>query len=169
MSKPNSNHFLGTKGQRIYKYLAPSIQRILITSWAKETATFLVAKSKRKRDNFKTACLAVDEKTGNLYFGRNGGINKDATNADINEVLVGNNKKAGILPIKSLNAYPTPWNCAETHAINQALNDGAKLENIHIFTIDTTTNGLGKAKKSCINCTTAYKGRIKKNNTGWFN
>lgn len=167
MSKASSNQFSGTRGQKIVKGLSPSNQKTQLLSWACQTATYLASKSNRKRDNFKTACVAFDEETGKLYFGRNGGINKDASNVDKNDVLFGNGNKPGILPSKSLNGYPTSWNCAETHAINQALNAGAKLENLHIYTIDTTKSGFGKDKKSCINCTTAYKGRIKKNNTGW--
>ena len=73
-----------------------------------------------------------------------------------------------ILPQKSLNDYPTSWNCAETDAINNALHDGAKLKNLHIYTIDTSPRRFGDDKPSCKNCTFAYKGRIKKNNTGWF-
>lgn len=167
MSKAISNQFTGTKGQKIAKGLSPANQKKQLLSWAKATADYLATKSNRKRDSFKTACVAFDEETGNLYFGRNGGINKDASNTIKNNILFGDDNQAGILPIKPLNGYPTSWNCAETDAINQALNAGAKLKNIHLYTIDTTKNGFGKDKKSCINCTTAYKGRIKKNNTGW--
>lgn len=165
MSKSSSNQFAGTRGQKIAQGLVPSNQKEKVVSWAKATAEFLSNKSKRQRENFKAACVAFDEATGNLYFGRNGGINKSASNVDKNDILFGKN---GILPNKSLNGYPTPWNCAETDAINKALNAGAKLENIHIYTINTTKNDFGKDKKSCLNCKTAYKGRIKKNNTGWI-
>lgn len=164
MSKSSSNQFVGTRGQRISQGLVPSNQKAKVTSWAKATADYLAGKSKTQRDKFKTACVAFDEKTGNLYFGRNGGINKDASNVVKNDILFGKN---GILPGKSLNGYPTPWNCAETDAINKALNAGAKLENIHIYTISTSKTNFGKDRASCINCKTAYYGRIKRNNTGW--
>ena len=58
-------------------------------------------------------------------------------------------------------------NCAEIHAINKALNDGAKLEKLKLYTIHTTRNNFGKPKKACENCTYALKGKIKKNYSGW--
>jgi hypothetical protein len=167
MSKGNSHQFSGTKGEKIAQGIVPENQHKMVTSWAQDLASELEGQSKRKRDGFKTACVAFDEETGELYYGRNGGINRDASNVTKNPVLFGDSKHEGILPSKSLNAYPTSWNCAETDAINKALNSGAKLENIHIYTISTTKRGFGSDKESCINCKTAYKGRIKKNNTGW--
>lgn len=62
--------------------------------------------------------------------------------------------------------YPV-GNCAEVDAINQALNSGAKLENITIYTIHTTKGHVGRRKEACENCTFAFKGKIKKNHTGW--
>lgn len=62
--------------------------------------------------------------------------------------------------------YPV-GNCAEVDAINQALNSGAKLENITIYTIHTTKGNVGRRKEACENCTFAFKGKIKKNHTGW--
>lgn len=165
MSKNSSGLFSGTKGSRIAQSVKPSYQRERVTSWAQREADSLANVSKRQRDKFKTACIAVDEETGNLYFGRNGGIDKN--NSTHNPLLFGDSTHKGVLPDKSLNNYPSPWNCAESDAINNALNSGAKLENIHIYTIDTTKNNFGKDKPSCANCTAAYKGRIRRNNTGW--
>ena len=167
MSKASSHQFTGTKGQRIAQGIVPSNQKEKVISWAKAMANYLQSKSKRKRDNFKTACVVFDEATGKLYFGRNKGINLDASNVEKNTKLFGDSTHKGILPYKSLNGYPTPWNCAETDAINQALNDKAKLSNLHLYTINTTPDNFGKDKKSCANCTYAYKKRVKKNNTGW--
>ncbi|WP_288886038.1 hypothetical protein [uncultured Eubacterium sp.] len=167
MSKSNSNHFSNTRGKRISQGIIPSNQKKRVIDWARKVAAALDMKSKRQRDKFKSACIVFDEKTGNVYFGRNGGIDKTASNTTKNPILFGNSTTKGILPKESLNNYPTPWNCAETDAINKALNSGAKLENLHIFTIDTTKKNFGKDKASCINCTIAYKGRIKKNNSGW--
>ncbi len=64
------------------------------------------------------------------------------------------------LVCQSLNKYPTSWNCAETDEINNAMHDGAKMQNLHIYTIDTSSERFGKDKSSCANCTRAYKGRI---------
>lgn len=73
---------------------------------------------------------------------------------------------SGLLPPRSLNKYAL-GNCAEVDGINDALNDGAKLENLHIYTIHTTRGRMGEEKIACENCTYAFKGRIKRNNTGW--
>ena len=81
-------------------------------------------------------------------------------------ILFGDSSQEGILPKKSLNQYEV-GNCAEVHAINQSLNAGAKLENLHITTIHTTKGSMGKAKEACENCTFAFKGKVKHNNTGW--
>ena len=161
MSKSSSHQFSGTKGERIAQGRIPANQKKQLTDWANDVVARMGENvSKRKRDKFNTACVAFDETTGKLYFGRNGGV--DRFGPDLHPDI----KKA--LPDKSLNKYPTSWNCAETDAINNALHDGAKMQNLHIYTIDTSSGRFGKDKSSCANCTRAYKGRIKKNNTGWF-
>ena len=165
MSKGISGLFHGTHGEKVANAIKTSVQKDAVTSWSEHTAERLAETSKRQRDKFRTACVAVDEETGKMYFRRNGGI--DRNHARHNPVLFGNDGHPGILPRQSLNAYPTPWNCAESDAINAALNAGARLENIHIYTIGTGKKDFGKPKPSCLNCTSAYKGRIRRNNTGW--
>lgn len=170
MSKPRSYLFSGTAGAKIASYTQPIVQKELVTTWATAEAQRLTKISKRQRDKFKTACIAVDEETGNRFYGRNAGIDRNGINQDgqkLHKLLVGSKDTSGILPAVSLNAYPTVLNCAETDAINKALHAGAKLENIHIYTIDTTQSSFGKDKTSCLNCTAAYKNHIKRNNTGW--
>ena len=164
MSKDLSRLFSGTHGEKIALAIKPSVQRNAVTKWADKTSAELAAVSNRQRDKFKTACVAVDEETGEMYFGRNGGINRNGEG--IHPEL------KSVLPEKPLNGYPTPWNCAESDAINRALHAGASLKNIHIYTISTAIRGSGNskygyAKKSCENCTAAFKGRIRRNNTGW--
>jgi hypothetical protein len=164
MSKGLSYLFNGTRGERQARAIMPSSQRNAVLNWANRLSAELSAKSKRQRDKFKTACVAVDDRTGNMYFGRNGGIGRDG--AGLHPTL----KK--ILPKVPLNNYPTPWNCAESDAINKALHAGAILSDIHIYTISTALHGsgdnkYGNGKKSCENCTAAFKGRIRRNNTGW--
>lgn len=161
MSKNSSNLFVGTKGARLAKAITPSVQRSLVRSWAEKEALRLEKISKRQREKFKTACVAVDENTGRFYYGKNGGINRNGD--DLHPIL------KTLLPSNSLNGYPTPWNCAESHAINQALHAGANISNLHIYTIGTTKNDFGSDKVSCANCTAAYKGKVRRNNTGWIN
>lgn len=62
--------------------------------------------------------------------------------------------------------YPV-GNCAEADAINQALNAGARIENLHLTTIHTTKSQFGNYKESCENCRFAFKGKVKANYSGW--
>lgn len=164
MSKGLSHLFRGTNGERAAQAVMPSIQRDALLKWANQEARKLSAKSKRQRDKFRTACVAIDDKTGFMYFGRNGGISRSGFG--LHPAL------KDILPTESLNDYPTPWNCAESDAINQALHAGARISDIHIYTVSTALRGKGNNeyghdKRSCKNCTAAFRGRIRRNNTGW--
>lgn len=160
MSKSHSGLFRGTKGDRIAQKPDPRELKKAVVAWAEEVVRRMPKDiSKKKRDRFNTACVVFDETTGKLYFGRNGGI--EQSQSPLHPTL----KK--ILPSKSLNNYFPPWNCAESDAINQALHDGSKLKNMHIYVIDSSRNRMGKDKKSCKNCTDAFKERINKNYTGW--
>ena len=161
MSKSDSHQFTGTMGQKIEQGMKPENLKKQLVSWAEEVVSRMHRSvSKRKRDKFNTACVVFDEMTGKLYFGRNGGIDK------FGDTLHPTLKR--ILPKKSLNGLPTPWNCAEADAINQALRDGVELSHMRIYTISTRPLSMGKAKKSCENCTYAYKGKIKENYTRWI-
>ncbi|MDO4633902.1 MAG: YwqJ-related putative deaminase [Eubacteriales bacterium] len=161
MSKASSHQFSGTKGERIAQGKIPENQKKQVVAWAQDVISRMGENvSKRKREKFNTACVAFDESTGQLYFGRNGGI--DRFGPDLHPAI------KSILPPQSLTRVPTSWNCAETDAINNALHAGASLENLHIYTINTLPRYFGSDNASCENCTYMYKGRIKKNNTGWF-
>lgn len=87
-------------------------------------------------------------------------------------ILLGDKTHEGILPKVKLNRYPLS-NCAEVDAINNALNAGAKLENLHMSTLDVSRKNIRShciiEKCDCKNCVAAFKGKIKKNNTGWEN
>lgn len=120
--------------------------------------------SKRQRDKFNTATVVYDESTGKYYNGRNHGIEIDHDKK--NTLLFGDKSHPGLLPKESLNNL-TVGNCAEIHAVNKALNDGASLSDLTMYTIHTTKNSFGKAKEACKNCTYALKGNIKTNYTGW--
>lgn len=160
MSKSHSGLFRGTKGDRIARKPDPRILKKAVVAWAEEVVRKMPKDvSKRERNSFNTACVVYDEETGKYYFGRNGGIAKSKTplHHTIKELL----------PEKSLTNVPSPSNCAETDAINQALHDGARLENIHMYVIDTKPGSMGEEKKSCKNCTHAYKGRVSENYSGW--
>ncbi len=163
MSKDYSGLFNGTSGAKysemsrtnavIKKY---SKQRV--KDWAKKQFKTLPNNIKKKMN---TATVVYDEKTGKYYYGRNGATYEDGYIK--NSKLFGEN---GILPKESLNGYKV-GNCAEVDAINQALNDGADLKNLHMTTIHTTKSSFGKNKEACENCTATFKGKIKQNYTGW--
>lgn len=164
MSKDSSGLFSGTSGAKssssgrsnavIKKY---SKQRV--KDWAKSEQKRLTG---RKKKDFNTACVVYDETTGKYYYGRNGGF-KDP-GYEKNPKLFG---PKGLLPKKSKNSYEV-GNCAEVDAINKALNDGAKLSNLHMTTIHVTNKGFGKNKPACENCKATFKGKVKQNYTGWI-
>ena len=132
-----------------------------VTSWALKKKDTLTGKQKR---GFNTACVAVDTKTGAVYYGRNNGIASEGQAK--NPLLFGGGSEAGILPNPSLNNYSV-GNCAEAHAINTALNAGASIENLQLMTIHVTKSKFGKQKCACENCTEAFKGRVAENYSGW--
>lgn len=170
MNKATSDLFQGTIGHKnrnnaeIEKNNATQNRRHVVL-WAQEKVKELANISNRQREKFNTASVAYDESTGKYYYGRNNGIEKNGT--DKNPVLFGDNTHDGILPKHSLNDYKV-GNCAEVDAINNALNAGAKLENLHLTTIHTTSGSIGKKKAACKNCTYSFKSRVKRNYTGWY-
>lgn len=83
-----------------------------------------------------------------------------------NPLIFGDDKCKGKLPETSLNKNPV-GNCAEVDAVNNALNSGAELSHLHLTTIHVTKSSFGKYKESCENCTYAFRGRVKKNYSGW--
>ena len=75
-----------------------------------------------------------------------------------------------ILPVTSFYTRSVD-NCAEIHAVNKALNSGAELKNLKLYTIHTvgmSKFSFGDKKVSCQNCAFTLKGKIKENYTGWF-
>lgn len=159
---PNFGHTKGSKlkGKRSSAVIrAYSKERV--KAWAEKKRSELTGKTKK---NFNTACVVYDSETGKYYYGRNGGYHeKDYVK---NPILFGDSTHKGILPKNSLNKYPV-GNCAEVDAVNRALNDGAKLKNLHMTTIHATKKQFGEYKPSCENCTYTFKDRIQENFSGW--
>lgn len=165
MGTGNSEIYNGTYGSNNPKKSYPHDNRKAnhdhVVSWAEQKASEL---SSTQRSKFNTATVAYDESTKKYYYGRNAGIEKDEHPKNL--ILFGDDKQQGLLPPQSLNAYKI-GNCAEVDAINSALNDGAKLKNLHITTIHATKNSMGQSKPACENCTYSFKGKVKRNYTGW--
>ena len=85
--------------------------------------------------NNKFVTAAYDAKTKTFQYGVNSGLKNSG------EVL--NTELAKLTPRLS---------CAETQAINRALNSGSKLKNLYIYTVNTS----GKAAYACKICTRTY-------------
>ena len=164
MSKGPSGIFIDTLGDNhtVEFTSIKSLLHLSIYAWAVQKSKSLTGKEKK---NFNTACVVFDQETNKFYYGRNAGYKEKGFVR--NPILFGDTTRSGILPSQSLNKYPV-GNCAEVDAINRALNDGAKLKNLHITTIHTTKKQFGKYKESCENCTYAFKGRILENYSGWI-
>ena len=167
MGTGNSGNYFGTYGARANNdkktrtHNNRKANHEHVVSWAEKKASELTP---TQRGKFNTATVAYDESTGKYYYGRNAGIEKDGHPK--NPILFGDANNPGLLPSASLNGYKL-GNCAEVDAVNSALNAGAKLENLHLTTIHTTKNAMGKAKPACQNCTYSFRGKVKRNYTGW--
>lgn len=166
MGSGSSGLYSGTHGSRGASSTASHARQMGsgVRRWAQREADRCAAESKRKRKAFNTACIAFDPETGKTYYGRNGGI---ALNGNPkNPILFGVDGKGGLLPSHSLN-HLSIGNCAEVDAINSALNDGADIGRLHIYTINVDSRRFGTVKPACENCTAAFRGKIKRNYTGW--
>ena len=166
MSKDSSGLFSGTSGARSSSStrsnkVIKQYSKERVKEWAHKEKERLTGKQKK---TFNTACVVYDEITGKYYYGRNGGFRDPGYVR--NPILFGDGKHRGILPKESLNGYAI-GNCAEVDAINQALNAGSRLGNLHITTIHTTKTDFGKNKPACENCTYSFKGKVKQNYSGW--
>ena len=145
------------KGSALKKGVTSESLRKSVEEWSKFKATIANSNTERK---FNTATVVYDKVTGKYYYGMNRGI-KNA-NTPINEVLQGK------LPTEAtkLTNYPIA-NCAECDAVNKALNDGAKWDNLVLSTVGVSTS-YDKNKKlmsiefftkpQCKDCQNIFKG-----------
>ena len=161
--KSNSGLFKGMNGSRKLGGTRKELRR-KVSTWAYNTADRLSKTSNTQRNKFNTATVIYDESTGKTYYGRNHSIEIDHEKK--NPILFGDSTHEGLLPKTSLNDYPL-GNCAEMHAVNKALNDGANLKNLKMYTIHTTKSRFGASKHACKNSTYTLKGKIKENYSGW--
>lgn len=84
-----------------------------------------------------------------------------------NPMLFGSNDQAGLLPKVFLDDYGI-GNCAEVDAVNQALNKGANMGDLYLYTIKTTPNEFGVAKLAWENCAFTFKGNVNEAVAGWL-
>jgi len=165
MSKPASNLLNNTSGAKKLNGYNKKLQMKLAFDYAVQIAK---DGTKQEKNLLNTITVVYDEATGNVYYGMNHGIEIHKTKK--NAILFGDGTHSGLLPQNSLNQFPL-GNCSEVDAVNNALNAGAKLENLHITTLDVkkkhirSHNIIGKC--ACENCTYTFKGKVKNNNSGW--
>lgn len=89
-----------------------------------------------------------NRKAGQYYYGMNKGVRLSGD--ELNQELF------KLLPENSFNRYDI-GNCAEVDAVNQALNNGAKLSDLNLYTIDVKK---GLPKQMCENCVYTFEGHV---------
>jgi hypothetical protein len=113
-------------------------------------------------NRFYKACAASYRKadgTIETVFGRNGGIlniQKSYPTLSAEKGLGLHNELANRLPIET--RWPNSANCAECDAVNQALHNGARWEDIQIHTINITRDGKMSDVIRCEECQDIFKG-----------
>ncbi len=117
-----------------------------VIQWTKMEES--LANSKNQLRKFNTATVAYDISTGNYYYGMNKGV--QLSGDDLNDSI------KTWLPEHTLNDYKL-GNCAEVDAVNQALNSGAKIKNLYLYTIDTKKI---IPKEMCENCVYTFMERV---------
>lgn len=117
-----------------------------VTEWARMYEK--LANSNTQLSKFNTASIVYDASRGRYYYGMNRGVQLKGN--QINPLL------EAWLPKNSLNSYKL-GNCAEVDAVNQALNDGAIIKDLYVYTINTKNN---RAKPMCENCIYVFNNRI---------
>jgi RHS repeat-associated protein len=117
-----------------------------VSEWSRMQKS--LAPSKAQAAKFNTGTIVYDAGTGKYYYGMNRGvqISGDTLNSYLSKML----------PEKSLNNYKL-GNCAEVDAVNQALNKGANIRDLYMYTVDVNS---GTSKAMCENCIYTFKGRV---------
>ena len=122
-------------------YFVPVQQQMhdAVTEWTRMEES--LADTNRKLNKFNTATVVYDARTGNYYYGMNRGIQLSGDNL--------NSSLSTWLPDATLDSRYRVGNCAEVDAINQALNSGANVGDLYMYTINTKD---GAPKPMCNNC-----------------
>ncbi len=144
---------MGVKGAGKYWRTAEEM-RDDVMSWAKAYREKLPSNS--QLTDFNKACAASYKKsdgTIETMFGRNGGV----LNTQKSYPTMSAEKGLGLHPelqkrLPANTQWPNVANCAECDAVNQALHNGAKWEDIQIHTIDIRPNGTMTDRVRCSEC-----------------
>ncbi|WP_159090720.1 fibronectin type III domain-containing protein [Aquimarina aquimarini] len=130
-----------------------------VSNWAKLYQSKLPTPT--QLDKFNKATVASYKKVDNsieTVFGRNGGI----LNTQSSFPTISAEKGLGIHPtlqnkLPSNTKWPNVANCAECDAVNQALHNGAKWDDIQIHTVDIRPNGKITDVIRCHECQDIFK------------
>ncbi len=125
-----------------------------VMAWTKAYRKKLPSNS--QLTDFNKACAASYKKAdGSIetMFGRNGGV----LNTQKSYPTISAEKGLGLHPelqkrLPANTKWPNVANCAECDAVNQALHNGAKWEDIQIHTIDIRLNGTMTDRIRCSEC-----------------
>jgi hypothetical protein len=147
-------------GSGVGKYWRTAVEmRDDVMNWAKAYQSKLPTPT--QLDKFSKATAASYRKadgTIETVFGRNGGVlNKQSSYPTISaeKNLSLHKDLADRLPTST--QWPNTANCAECDAVNQALHNGAKWEDIQIHTIDIRPNGTMNDVIQCAECENIFK------------
>lgn len=154
-----------TKGGKLTEHLSKiwrsaDEMRADVITWAKSYREGI--KSTTQIPKFNKACAASYKKadgTIETVFGRNGGVlrsDKGYPTISAEKELGLHEELAKRLPEKT--NWPNIANCAECDAVNQALHNGAKWEDIQIHTIDIKLDGTMIDRIRCDECQDIFKG-----------
>ncbi|MDZ4822269.1 MAG: RHS repeat-associated core domain-containing protein [Flavobacteriales bacterium] len=117
---------------------------------AKKAAEKILKSGRSKSKLPRAVSVAVDKKTGKVYTGESGRVKPPRT--DLHPELEQR------MPKESLERH-SPDNCAEVDAANEALKDGAKIEDLEIHTVKIEKNtGVVSDFEPCNNCQQTFEG-----------
>ena len=158
-----NSDFFGARVEEVAKegriWRTASEMREDVVTWATNYRNNLP--TPRQLEGFNKACAASYRKadgTIETVFGRNGGVlntQKSYPTISAEKGLGLHEELAKRLPLET--QWPNPANCAECDAVNQALYNGAKWEDIQIHTITISRDGKMTDVIRCEECQDIFK------------
>ncbi|MFO0593093.1 MAG: RHS repeat-associated core domain-containing protein [Polyangiaceae bacterium] len=141
-------------GFNAYQYVKNPVREVdplgLIT--AEEAAKAKADELNQLPNSQKPNCVTavVDKSTGKVYYGTPGEPNLNMNEAS--PFIKDNAANANLPPGGIANHGKPPGNCGEPKAVDAALKDGAKPENLEQHTVFVGGKKHGQAKERCKNC-----------------
>lgn len=149
---------LAEAGRTLWK--SADEMRTSVINWAENYSKSII--SQRQINRFNKATVASYKKadgTIEIVHGRNGGV----LNTETSYPTISAQKELGLHPdladkLPETTKWPNTANCAECDAVNQALHNGAKWDDIQIHTIKRTESGDWVDVIRCDECQDIFKG-----------